>query len=144
MEKYRELYERATAHFKARNSEWLRALETCADALYEQITADDVDLCRRVQEITTSDNEHDTTKMLVWSSTSGSVRWCGYKFKHRVLLKGPDHGRVFGYPWLTRKGVEPVLLRLKRHYEPFDVHFAQESPRNGSGGGAVSVYISWP
>lgn len=127
------LYDIAHDRYCQQNEAWLCSLRCCADSLYEQITANDVELKQHILKPSRQN------KVAVWSSSVPRMTWKGHCFQVRTLLKGPDAGCVFGYPWLTRKGVEPVLARLKKRYEPFDVHFTQHN-----GDKNVVIFVSWP
>ena len=117
----------------------LNNLKTCIQSLFEQITCADDDLVKTIkQEAAIPIENGGQNRCVIWQSTENRISWNNECFSLRLLLKGPDRGGVYGYPWLTRKGVTPLLQLLKDHYQPFDVHFTQ----NGRKG--IRIVISWP
>lgn len=140
---FRDVYDTVADAYRAHNREFLESLASCVESLFQQITCEDdalrARLYRWAQTASSSANDPTIPIMTIWNTRTDAIEWRGFRFKLRVLLKGPDKGGVFGYPWLARKGVEPLLVRLKRHYAPFDVHFVSYAQ-----GGGVRVNLSWP
>lgn len=138
---FQDVYDTVADAYRTHNQTFLTSLADCVESLFQQITCEDDALRARLYRWaeTASSSSNDPTTMTIWNTRLDAIEWQGFRFKLRVLLKGPDKGGVFGYPWLARKGVEPLLVRLKRHYAPFDVHFVSYTQ-----GGGVRVNLSWP
>lgn len=139
---FQDVYDTVADAYRTHNRVFLTSLASCVESLFQQITCEDDALRARLYQwaqtaSSSSSNGCDPTTMTIWNTRLEAIEWRGFRFKLRVLLKGPDKGGVFGYPWLARKGVEPLLVRLKRHYAPFDVHFVSYAQ-------GVRVNLTWP
>lgn len=136
---FETLHKEVSQSYNESRKALLDNLNACIESLYQQITADDESVVKWIRDEANIPVENGgKNRCVVWQSSENRISWNGDSFNLRLLLKGPDRGGVYGYPWLTRKGVTPLLVRLKEHYDPFDVHFTQNGRRG------IRIVISWP
>ena len=136
---FKALHKEVSDSYALSRRSLLDNLNTCVQSLFEQITMHDDDIVKSIRtESDTPVENGGKNRTVVWQCSDDRISWNGDNFSVRLLLKGPDRGGVYGYPWLTRKGVTPLLVRLKEHYDPFDVHFTHNGRRG------IRIVISWP
>lgn len=136
---FKQLHTEISASYFETRKSLIDNLNTCIESLYQQITCADEDVAKAVrQEAQVPVENGGKNRCVIWQTTENRMTWNGESFSLRLLLKGPDRGGVYGYPWLQRKNVTPLLVRLKEHYDPFDVHFTHNGKRG------IRIVLSWP
>ena len=124
--KIANLYLRLVEIDKPKKRALVEDVEFCIANLFNEITSVDI-----------SQLQPGSNRMIIWEGPN-HVNQKSRDFSLRFLLKGPDKGLVRGFYWLEKKGVRPLLERLRDYYAPFEVYFKHVQDKR------IQIVLIWP
>jgi len=122
------LYRTLTHNEKVRNESFVLEMDEAIESLFSEIT-----------KVNISDIQvpAGSNRLTVWVGVNKFFAPTRI-YAVRFLLKGPDKGFVRGFDWFEKKGLKPLLSRLRDHFSPFEVYF-KHAPNQ-----SIEIVVGWP